>query len=157
MGGVGRKRSGCVTGPGAVCGGPLEEAAGAAPPSSPVSPAWHCRALSGAPGGEGGNSATLRTTSRPRGSPGCPCWAWWVQNRARKLCPCRAQRHLPGTQTCDSGLSNRRTGAAKYSKKNKKPIYQLSSSNITCSNIYQFHIYLIVRGEDELEDNHQAY
>lgn len=152
MGG-GRKRPGCIKGPGAVCGGPLEEAAVASPPSSPVSPAWCCPALSGAPGGEGGNSATLRTTSQPQGNPGCPCWAWWGQSRAQKLCPCCVQRHLPGTQTCDSGLSNRRTGATK-TKYNK---YQLSSSKTALNNIYKSHVYLIVRGEDELEDNHQAY
>lgn len=37
--GLGGKSVGFFTGPGEVCGGPLEEAAGAAPPSSPVSPA----------------------------------------------------------------------------------------------------------------------
>lgn len=33
------EKEGCFTGLGEVCGGPLEEAAVAAPPSSPVSPA----------------------------------------------------------------------------------------------------------------------
>lgn len=110
---TGRKRVGCITGPRAVYGGPLEEAAVSAPPSSPVSPAWRCPALWGAPAGEGVNSATWRTTSQPLGSLGCPCWAWWGQSRALRLCPCHVQRHLPGTRTCDSGPSDRRTEAAK--------------------------------------------
>lgn len=107
------KRLGCITGPGEICRGPLEVAAVVAPPSSPVSPAWHCPALSGAPTGVGGNSATSRTTNQPQENPGCPYWAWWGPSRVQWLCPCSGQRHLPGTQTCDSGPSNRRTAAAK--------------------------------------------
>lgn len=69
------KRPGCITGPGAVCGGPSEEAAVAAPPSCPVSLAWCCPVLLGAQGEEGGNSATWKTTNQPQGSPGCLCSA----------------------------------------------------------------------------------
>lgn len=83
-----------------ACGNPWGEAAGVALLLGLVSPAWCFPGPVGAPGGEGGSSATWRRASRPQGSPGCLCWAWWVQSRALRLDPCPAQRSPPGTQTC---------------------------------------------------------
>lgn len=132
--------------PGEVCGG------ASALPSSAVSPVWRCPALSGVPAGEGENSATWKTTSLPQGSPSCPCWAWWGQNTAVTLCPCYVQRHLPGTRTCDSGPSNKRTAAG------EREYRYVKSQAVRWQRVHVFviDIYLVVWGENELEDNHQS-
>lgn len=103
----------------------------------------------GAPAAEGGNSATLRRANQLQESPSCLYLAWWGPSRAQSTAPWLVRTRLPGTRICDSAQSGRTSGAREGKERNSA----CSRSTVSCSRTLT--PYLIVGGEDELEDDQQ--